>query len=748
MIYKIALIFFLLFALSAMGAVPVADHNNITTNEDTPVSFTLTGSDADSDPLVYYITTKPVHGANSVGTPPTYADRTYTPTANYNGTDKFYFWAWDGTNYSAIQTIDINIAPVDDAPILTYLVDIYVSIPAGSGPTVKTYDLNYAVLQGDVDGQTSFTYSVEAGTLPAFASLDSGGVLTFTVDDGNLGTCADVNFTVTDNTDNHLATSKKVSVIVRNTATYYVDDVNGNDSTGNGSSGSPWKTIGRAKTYYAGSPYVHGGDTVRIRPSTNTYSGVRWIDFHNKDQDWITYEASDPNDRPILPFICMKWSDNTDRDAHLIFDGFILPAGAAIEAARIAADTSAITANCVKHFKLKNIVADGNYASNVVYMSNGGKAMTPTDIMIEDCNFSRGRVTVAILGANDVNIVNSTFFDGSDGVFISVDTNNVRVSHTTIHRPYAKDPNDHVDLVQIYASSQYTPCTNWTWDSCKIYTEVPGISQGFFIKNAKDWTLKNCLIYGPFLVNPFIFHTHCMGTITVTNCTIAVTSTGGFTSSEIDKVIFNNNIFLGGLSVDNGFGSVFTAKNCIIDKLYFGSEVPAPDATNYIYGHYPLTAGEKAALFTSPDTNDYTLKAASLAINFGDASLDPVTDIVDMTRDANSHSAGAYEYTGEAPENHAPVLAAIGNKTILEGCVLSFVISATDEDEEDELTYDGGGPTGSTFVEQTFTWRPSYYQAGSYAVSFSVTDGEEWDYETIDITVTDVPQYFIGWKKP
>jgi hypothetical protein len=51
----------------------------------------------------------------------------------------------------------------------------------------------------------------------------------------------------------------KVSAIA---ATYYVDAVNGNDTTGNGSSGSPWKTISKA----AG--IMVAGDTCKIRTGT------------------------------------------------------------------------------------------------------------------------------------------------------------------------------------------------------------------------------------------------------------------------------------------------------------------------------------------------------------------------------------------------------------------------------------------------------------------------------------------------
>jgi hypothetical protein len=94
-----------------------------------------------------------------------------------------------------------------------------------------------------------------------------------------------------------------------------------------------------------------------------------------------------------------------------------------------------------------------------------------------------------------------------------------------------------------------------------------------------------------------------------------------------------------------------------------------------------------------------------------------------------------------------PVLASIGNKTINEGQLLSFSISATDADG-DTLTYSASSlPSGATFNPATkiFTWTPSYRQAGSYSsVSFTVSDSKANDSETITITVNNVFQTDIN----
>jgi len=92
--------------------------------------------------------------------------------------------------------------------------------------------------------------------------------------------------------------------------------------------------------------------------------------------------------------------------------------------------------------------------------------------------------------------------------------------------------------------------------------------------------------------------------------------------------------------------------------------------------------------------------------------------------------------------NNAPVLSPIGNKSVSEGELLQFTISATDPDD-DQLTYSASHlPAGAAFNAQTrtFSWAPDSGEAGTYPnVHFQVSDGELTDYEYITITV--VPFY-------
>ncbi|MGD8989474.1 MAG: DUF2341 domain-containing protein, partial [Syntrophobacterales bacterium] len=97
---------------------------------------------------------------------------------------------------------------------------------------------------------------------------------------------------------------------------------------------------------------------------------------------------------------------------------------------------------------------------------------------------------------------------------------------------------------------------------------------------------------------------------------------------------------------------------------------------------------------------------------------------------------------GSGSTNNYPVLDLIGNKSVDEGQLLEFTISATDPDTGDTLTYSASNlPTGATFdpATQTFSWTPGVGDAGTYTnVTFRVDDDGTppyFDDEGITITV-------------
>ncbi len=100
------------------------------------------------------------------------------------------------------------------------------------------------------------------------------------------------------------------------------------------------------------------------------------------------------------------------------------------------------------------------------------------------------------------------------------------------------------------------------------------------------------------------------------------------------------------------------------------------------------------------------------------------------------------------PVSYAPEITSIGGESVsspgnlsfqvAENETLTLAVSASDADG-DTLTYSATGlPSGAGFSGQTFSWRPTYDQAGTHQVTFTVSDGQHQDSETVSINVVNV----------
>ncbi|UCH24966.1 MAG: tandem-95 repeat protein, partial [Trueperaceae bacterium] len=164
--------------VTPQGDGPVANEQTLNTHEDIPLAITLTGSDVDGDNLSFSVATNPTNGSLS-GTAP---NLTYTPNADFNGSDGFTFTASDGSTSSTPAIVDITVISVNDAPSFTATNPPAVPEDAGT-QTVNAWAV-FNPGPTDEAGQGVVGYTVTDLSNPTLFSVapavDTNGTLSFT----------------------------------------------------------------------------------------------------------------------------------------------------------------------------------------------------------------------------------------------------------------------------------------------------------------------------------------------------------------------------------------------------------------------------------------------------------------------------------------------------------------------------------------------------------------------------------------
>jgi large repetitive protein len=181
--------------VNPINHTPVAANDSYSTDEDTALILAASGvlsndTDADSDPLTAALLAGPSNGTLALNADGSF---TYTPAANWNGTDTFTYKANDGTADSNVATVTITVTLVNDAPVAvddSYGTDedTALNIPVqgvlsndtdidsstltavkGSGPAHGTLTLNpdgsfLYTPEANWSGTDGFTYQASDGT--------------------------------------------------------------------------------------------------------------------------------------------------------------------------------------------------------------------------------------------------------------------------------------------------------------------------------------------------------------------------------------------------------------------------------------------------------------------------------------------------------------------------------------------------------------------------------------------------------
>src|SRR4029079_18940284 len=102
--------------VNAINDAPIAVNDEATTDEDMPASGNVltNDTDADGDSLTAALQDGPTNGSAEVSADGSF---TYTPNADFNGSDSFTYVADDGQGGTAIGTVSITVNAINDVPI-------------------------------------------------------------------------------------------------------------------------------------------------------------------------------------------------------------------------------------------------------------------------------------------------------------------------------------------------------------------------------------------------------------------------------------------------------------------------------------------------------------------------------------------------------------------------------------------------------------------------------------------------------
>ena len=175
-----------------VNAAPVAADDNVSTQEDQPVVIDALNndSDPDGDMLAVMSFDQPANGTVVQNADGTFS---YTPNADFNGTDTFSYTVTDGNGGTSTATVQVVVAPANDGPVA---MDDKASVDEDGSVKIDVLS-NDSDLDGDslsvtevgqpANGSVSINADGSVSYTPA-EDYNGSDSFTYTISDGNGGT--------------------------------------------------------------------------------------------------------------------------------------------------------------------------------------------------------------------------------------------------------------------------------------------------------------------------------------------------------------------------------------------------------------------------------------------------------------------------------------------------------------------------------------------------------------------------------
>ena len=591
----------------------------------------------DGDTLTYAVVSGPAQGSLSV----TGASVTYTPSANYHGSDSFTFKTNDGAADSNVATVSITITSVNDVPVA----DTQIVTTAEDTPTTIT------LTGSDVDGD-GLTYSVGppshgslGGTAPNLTYIPATNYygpdsFTFIVNDGIANSAsATVSITVTAVNDAPVANPQAVVTAEDNQLTI---TLTGSDVDGD------------ALTYTLGTGAAHG--TLSGTPPNLTYTPNP--DYYGADS--FTYQVCDPVPGPLCDTAAVSITINSVNDSPVATSDFYVT----LTDKRLTIGAPGVLGNDndIEGDLLTAVLADGPIRGTLTLEPDGSFVYTPdtgfegTDTFTYRANDSAANsevvtVTITVASIHDVPIAQNDHYSTREGTLLEVGAAGVIANDYDLY--------GHT-LTATLVGGPFHGSLTFNSDGSFSYTpDADFIGSDTFTYMAYDGSA---------------YSNTAMVTIAVTvRDEVLIANNDSAVTPEDAPVSIN--------VLDNDYreeGGSLTA--WLVNPPLFGTVSLNTD------GSFTYTPGDD---FNGTDS--FTYKA----------------------NDGTAYSNVAMVLIGITGVNDAPVLGAIGDRTINEMEEFTFTATATDIDiPANILTFSlAGAPEGAAITSLgAFTWTPTEAQ--------------------------------------
>lgn len=422
--------------------------------------------------------------------------------------------------------------------------------------------------------------------------------------------------------------------------TYYVA-TNGNDNS-SGSQSSPWKTIQKAANV------ARAGDTVYVRGGT--YNERVVVKNSGSAGNYITF-SSYPGERATIDVNGVNMTAEIEGGFTISEISYVQVIGFRVVNSKSTGNGGyGIVCYMSDHCVIKDNYTYNTYHSGIIVRSSANVTVDGNEVELANNDGSQEMITIA--RSEFVTVTNNHVHhggpgvNGGEGIDVKNGSHDILVKGNRVH---------HVPRAGIYVDAYDAHTYNITIDGNIVHeNERTGI--------AIEAENSGSLLETVYITNNIVFRNARTGIILgdwgfgklqnifIINNTVAQNGIGnghggiGLWNTRAQNVKARNNILSGNGNFTIEVQGTPLSETTITNNLFSGFQGGDHEerGTDYVMGD---------PKFADATASDFSLLAASPAIDAGTAANAPDHDVIGVTRPSSAaHDIGAFEFTGAVPQ--------------------------------------------------------------------------------------------------